>query len=198
MGGNIVNTGELRPRALRGRDWEEEYRRRVFGVQKEREEERVFRQSVEFVCFIHTLSSAAADLKWTMNLHHDPNPFDEEEDEIVNPFSVNFLQLSSLSISGWASLRIHDRRTGYVDSSFICSFARVLKGSDLRSRNCIDFSECMFVVCVVLLQKGAGGAGRPVASRPFNVDATVDIPLDTVNVRALYALAYSHFQLYGI
>lgn len=56
----------------------------------------------------------------------------------------------------------------------------------------------MFLVCVVLLQKGAGGAGRPVASRPFNVDATVDIPLDTVNVRALYALAYSHFQLYGI
>ncbi|KAF2565548.1 hypothetical protein F2Q68_00024423 [Brassica cretica] len=49
-----------------------------------------------------------------MNRHHDPNPFDEEEDEIVNPFS-----------------------------------------------------------------KGAGGAGRPVASRPFNVDATVDIPLDT-------------------
>ncbi|KAH0882916.1 hypothetical protein HID58_059012 [Brassica napus] len=28
---------------------------------------------------------------------------------------------------------------------------------------------------------GAGGAGRPVASRPFDVDATVDIPLDTVN-----------------
>ncbi|KAJ0239989.1 hypothetical protein HA466_0226920 [Hirschfeldia incana] len=48
-----------------------------------------------------------------MNRHHDPNPFDEEEDEIVNPFSK--------------------------------------------------------------------GGGRPVASRPFNVDATVDIPLDTVN-----------------
>ncbi|KAJ4867775.1 Secretory carrier-associated membrane protein 4 [Raphanus sativus] len=43
-----------------------------------------------------------------MNRHHDPNPSDEEEDEIVNPFS-----------------------------------------------------------------KGGGGAGRP-----FNVDATVDIPLD--------------------
>lgn len=26
-----------------------------------------------------------------MNRHHDPNPFDEEEDEIVNPFSVNLL-----------------------------------------------------------------------------------------------------------
>uniref|UniRef100_A0A1J3H792 Secretory carrier-associated membrane protein n=1 Tax=Noccaea caerulescens TaxID=107243 RepID=A0A1J3H792_NOCCA len=56
-----------------------------------------------------------------MNRHHDPNPFDEEEEEIVNPFS-----------------------------------------------------------------KGAGGAGRvPVSSRPVgfgnNLDATVDIPLDTVN-----------------
>ncbi|CAA7020380.1 unnamed protein product [Microthlaspi erraticum] len=56
-----------------------------------------------------------------MNRHHDPNPFDEEDEEIVNPFS-----------------------------------------------------------------KGAGGAGRvPVSSRPAgfgnNLDATVDIPLDTVN-----------------
>lgn len=43
---------------------------------------------------------------------------------------------------------------------------------------------------ICYLQKGAGGAGRvPVSSRPVgfgnNLDATVDIPLDTVNVRTL-------------
>ncbi|KAL0716369.1 hypothetical protein Bca4012_065691 [Brassica carinata] len=34
-----------------------------------------------------------------MNRHHDPNPFDEEEEEIVNPFSVTLFSESPLSIS---------------------------------------------------------------------------------------------------
>lgn len=38
----------------------------------------------------------------TMNRHHDPNPFDEEDEEIVNPFSVNSFSLNlrfALSLS---------------------------------------------------------------------------------------------------
>ncbi|WZY92323.1 hypothetical protein YC2023_064652 [Brassica napus] len=70
-----------------------------------------------------------------MNRHHDPNPFDEEEDEIVNPFSVNLL------------LHLPYSQPFYFWMSLPFKFTiRVLKG--------------------------AGGAGRPVASRPFNVDAT--------------------------
>lgn len=38
------------------------------------------------------------DLQSTMNRHHDPNPFDEEEEEIVNPFSVTLFSESPLSI----------------------------------------------------------------------------------------------------
>lgn len=48
----------------------------------------------------------------------------------------------------------------------------------------------VFGLNILLLQKGAGGAGRvPASSKPVgfgnNLDATVDIPLDTMNVRTL-------------
>ncbi|WZY94430.1 hypothetical protein YC2023_066759 [Brassica napus] len=102
-----------------------------------------------------------------MNRHHDPNPFDEEDEEIVNPFSVNSFSLNlrfALSLSRFWIFCVMNL---YLSSLFravlrlwIPHFSSVL--------NCIK-----------------GGGRVPAASRPVgfgqSLDATVDIPLDTIN-----------------
>uniref|UniRef100_M4F367 Secretory carrier-associated membrane protein n=1 Tax=Brassica campestris TaxID=3711 RepID=M4F367_BRACM len=86
-----------------------------------------------------------------MNRHHDPNPFDEEEEEIVNPFSVTLFSESPLSIS---SARF-----------FLELILRVLR---LRISGCIKGGGRV------------PAASRPVGFGQ-SLDATVDIPLDNMN-----------------
>nr|VDD03459.1 unnamed protein product [Brassica rapa] len=86
-----------------------------------------------------------------MNRHHDPNPFDEEEEEIVNPFSVTLFSESPLSIS---SARF-----------FLELILRVLR---LRIYGCIKGGGRV------------PAASRPVGFGQ-SLDATVDIPLDNMN-----------------